>query len=117
MGDDVLDPCDSSFSIRPAIALLDSTISVRIAMISLLDGSSPGGLWLVEVDGLPMSLGGCLSCKNDPWLSVFTDFLTFLVEILALAEAVTFFLLLLGVYFPFVMVKITKSTKITKISR
>ena len=78
-------------------------------MISLLDGSSPGGLWPVEVDCLPMSLGGCWSCRNDPWLSVFTDFLTFLVEILALAEAVTFFLLLLCVSFPFIMVKITKT--------
>ena len=43
MGDDVLDPCDLSFSIRPAIALLDSTMSIRIAIIALLDGSSPGG--------------------------------------------------------------------------
>ena len=83
----------------------DSIMSVNIAIMSLLDGSSPGGLWPAEIDCLPMSIRGCWSCKNDPWLSVFTDFLTFLVEILALADAVTLFLLLLGVSFPLGMIK------------
>ena len=85
--------------------------------MSLLDGSPSGFLWPVEVDCLPMSLEGCFSCKNEPWLSVLTVFLTFLVEILALADAVTIFHLLVSVSFPLGIVKIIKITKSTKTNK
>ena len=53
MGDDVFDDV-SSFSIRPAMDLFDSTMSVRMAMMALLNGLPFKGLWPVELSCLPM---------------------------------------------------------------